>query len=250
MLWEQVQVEGVLFQEHLTKVVSVFDGGHVKRGEPLEGRAGHTFLDQVDQFDPAFFGISPREAAQMDPQQRLLLEVSWEALEQAGVAPTQLAGSATGVFVGISEVDYAQRTLGDVHELDVYAGLGSGPSFTAGRLSYVLGLQGPSQALDTACSSSLVAVHQACQALRAGECHLALAGGVHLMFSPATYVFLSRARALAPDGRCKTFAASANGYVHSTVCSAIWSNPASAIIPRSSAMRGYRASSGSTVSGK
>ena len=176
------------------------------------------FLDQVDQFDPSFFGISPREAVSMDPQQRLLLEAVWQALEDAGIAVSELAGSKTGVFVGISEIDYGQQAHRDLDDLDVYAGLGVGQSFAAGRLSYVFGLQGPSQVVNTACSSSLVSVHQACQTLRASECDLALAGGVHLMFSPATYVFLSRAKALSADGRCKAFDASADGFSRGEGC--------------------------------
>src|SRR5439155_6169209 len=148
------------------------------------------FLAQVDHFDAAFFRIAPREAVAMDPQQRLLLEVSWEALEHAGLAPGALGNSKTGVFVGISEIDYAQQACGDFDQLDVYAGTGNGQAFAAGRVSYTLGLQGPNQTVDTGCSSSLVALHQACQALRHGECDLALAGGVHVILSPATYIFL------------------------------------------------------------
>ncbi|AKT40698.1 type I polyketide synthase [Chondromyces crocatus] len=178
------------------------------------------FLDAVDGFDPAFFGISPREAERMDPQQRLLLEVSWEALENAGLTPAALPRGRTGVFVGISQGDYGQVTLTSerMELMDVYDGTGRGASFAAGRLSYVLGLQGPSMSIDTACSSSLVAAHLACQSLRARECDVALVGGVHVMTSPATTVFLARTRALSPDGRCKTFDASANGYARGEGC--------------------------------
>ncbi|MEL6765488.1 MAG: polyketide synthase, partial [Cyanobacteria bacterium J06607_6] len=139
------------------------------------------FLDQqLDQFDAEFFGITPREAASLDPQQRLLLEVSWEALEHAGIAPAQLSGSPTGVFVGICSNDYSQKLLNrDVTAIDAYLATGNCHSVAAGRLSYGLGLQGPSLAVDTACSSSLVAVHLAVQHLRAGECNLALVGGVN-----------------------------------------------------------------------
>src|SRR5262249_23712863 len=156
--------------------------------------------------DPQFFGIAPREATSMDPQQRLLLEVAWEALEDAGLAPDRLAGSRTGVFMGVMNSDY----LGLVHDgdpahLDAYIGTGNGLSFLVGRLSYVLGLQGPSIPVDTACSSSLVAVHLACQSLRQGESDLALVGGVNLMLTPETTVLACKLRALAPDGRCKTF---------------------------------------------
>ena len=178
------------------------------------------FLEGIDRFDPRFFGMTPREAVSLDPQQRLLLEVSWEALEHAGQRPDALRGSSTGVFVGISGNEYVGvqlrgRTLSD---LDAYAGTGNSPSMAAGRLSFTLGLQGPSMAVDTACSSSLVAVHLACQSLRQGECRLALAGGVNLILGPLTNVILSRARMMAPDGRCKTFDASADGYVRGEGC--------------------------------
>jgi len=178
------------------------------------------FLQQVDQFDPQFFGISPREAVSLDPQQRLLLEVSWEALENAGQAPSKLSGSQTGIFVGIGQNDYAtvQINFGDPTQIDAYKGTGNAFCFASGRLSYVLGLQGPNLALDTACSSSLVSVHLACQSLRAGECNLALAGGVQLILSPEVTIFLSKAHALSPDGRCKTFDASANGYGRGEGC--------------------------------
>jgi malonyl CoA-acyl carrier protein transacylase len=176
------------------------------------------FLEQVDQFDPQFFGITPREAASMDPQQRLLLEVSWEALEHSGLAPHKLVGSRTGVFVGIGIDDYAKAQIKTSTPIDAYTGAGNAFCFAAGRLSYVLGLQGPSLAVDTACSTSLVTVHLACQSLRAGECNLALAGGVSLMLSPEVTQYLSKTRALAPDGRCKTFDAKANGYVRGEGC--------------------------------
>ena len=140
---------------------------HSRRAGKTYTRRGG-FLDAVDGFDPHFFGIAPREAVRMDPQQRLLLEVAWEALEHAGQAPRQLAGSRTGVFVGISGSDYAQLQIaaGSLESLDAYFGAGTAHSVAAGRLSYVLGLQGPSISVDTACSSSLVAVHLACQSLR------------------------------------------------------------------------------------
>jgi myxalamid-type polyketide synthase MxaC len=181
------------------------------------------FLDAVDQFDAAFFGIAPREAMAMDPQQRLLLEVAWEALERAGVAPGSLAGSLTGVFVGLSTTDYAQLQMaaGQADDIDIYFGTGSAVSVAAGRLSYVLGLQGPSMAIDTACSSALVAVHLACQSLRAGESDLALAGGVNVMLSPEASITFSRARMLAADGRCKTFDARADGYVRGEGCGVV-----------------------------
>ena len=172
------------------------------------------FLDEIDRFDPQFFGISPREAHRLDPQQRLLLELAWEALEHAGLPPDRLVGSRTGVFVGIGQNDFAQLQLngGDPARVTALDGTGNGFCFAAGRLSYVLGLNGPNLAVDTACSSSLVAVHLACQSLRAGESDLILAGGVQLILSPEVTLFLSRAKALSPEGRCKTFDVSADGY--------------------------------------
>ncbi|MBL9006659.1 MAG: SDR family NAD(P)-dependent oxidoreductase [Myxococcales bacterium] len=180
------------------------------------GRAARfgAFLSSIDGFDPLFFGISPREAERLDPQQRLLLEVAWEALEHAGIPADQLSGSATGVYVGMSTHDYAQlATASGTEQLDVYDMTGNYHCFPAGRLSYVLGLAGPSMAVDTACSSSLVAVHLACTALRQRECSLALAGGVNVILSPTLSELLARASALSPDGRCKTFDAQANGFV-------------------------------------
>ncbi|MBU6350102.1 MAG: SDR family NAD(P)-dependent oxidoreductase [Chloroflexi bacterium] len=177
------------------------------------------FLEAIDQFDPLFFGISPREARGIDPQHRLLLEVSWEALERAALAPRSLVDSQTGVFVGISTSEYGTpHTVQNLAELDTHAVTSSGHSLAAGRLAYTLGLQGPTLAVDTACSSALVALHLACQSLRAGECDLALAGGVQLMISPAGHVLLSQMQALAPDGRCKTFDASADGYGRGEGC--------------------------------
>ncbi|HSM56063.1 MAG TPA: amino acid adenylation domain-containing protein [Candidatus Sulfomarinibacteraceae bacterium] len=171
------------------------------------------FLPDVDQFDPHFFGISPREAQRMDPQQRLLLEVAWEALEHAGQPPRRLAGSRTGVFVGISSYDYSRLQFSDPAHIDAYAGTGNAHSVAANRLSYILDLKGPSMAIDTACSSSLVAVHLAVQSLRSGESDLALAGGVNLLLSPELTITFSQARMMAADGRCKTFDTRADGYV-------------------------------------
>src|SRR5713226_6873191 len=179
------------------------------------------FLEGVDQFDPEFFGISPREAATMDPQQRLLLEVAWEALEYAGLPPERLSGSASGVFVGVCGSDYARFQFGDLAHIDAYSGLGSAHSIIANRLSYLLNLQGPSLAIDTACSSSRVAVHLACQSLRAGECNLALAGGVNVILTPEVTIMFSRARLMAVDGRCKTFDARADGYVRGEGCGVV-----------------------------
>ncbi len=178
------------------------------------------FIESVDEFDAGFFGITPREAEELDPQQRLLLEVVWESLEQAGVAPTSLRGSEAGVFIGMSSDDHAtwSHNGNGLAELNAYRTLGTARSIAAGRIAYVLGLHGPVLQIDTACSSSLVAVYQACQSLQSGECHLAMAGGVNLMLSPATTIALCRLHALAPDGRCKTFDAAADGYVRGEGC--------------------------------
>ncbi|HLS56237.1 MAG TPA: type I polyketide synthase [Zeimonas sp.] len=177
------------------------------------------FLDRVDGFDSAFFGISPREALTMDPQQRLLLEVTWEALEHAGVAADRLAGSATGVFIGVCNSDHFQRVIERGSEsIDAYLASGNAHSVASGRLSYFLGLQGPALSIDTACSSSLVALHVACQSLRSGESRMALSGGVNLMCAPETTIALTKAHMLAPDGRCKTFDAAADGFARGEGC--------------------------------
>lgn len=171
------------------------------------------FLADIEQFDAEFFGIGKQEADQMDPQQRLLLTVVWEALEQAALNPLDLAGSQTGVFIGISNNDYARLQAGKAAALHPYAGTGNAFSIAANRISYLLNLHGPSLAIDTACSSSLLAVHQACQSLRWGECDLALAGGVNLILTPDLHLIFSQAGMMAADGRCKTFDAAADGYV-------------------------------------
>lgn len=170
------------------------------------------FIEDVDQFDPYFFGISPREAMSMDPQQRLLLEVAWEALEDAGQVLEDLSSKQVGVFVGISSHDYSLQVR-DPRLIDPHMGTGNLFSIAAGRISYLLNLRGPSLAVDTACSSSLLSVHLACQSLMRGESTLALAGGVNLILVPGSTITLSKLSALSPDGRCKTFDASANGYV-------------------------------------
>jgi acyl transferase domain-containing protein/acyl carrier protein len=192
----------------------------VPAGYPEARWAG--LLDGIDGFDAAFFDMAPREAESLDPQQRLLLEVAWEALEDAGQRPDLLKGSRTGVFVGLSTLDYQRLCFAqEPDKLDGYAATGNMASTAAGRLSYVLGLQGPCMAVDTACSSSLCAVHLGCQSLRQGESDLALCGGVNVILSPLNSYLMARLQALSKDGRCKTFDASANGYVRGEGCGVI-----------------------------
>lgn len=184
-------------------------------------------LEGIDQFDADFFGISPREAEHLDPQQRLLLEVAWSAFEDAAIPLDRLRGSRTGVFTGLMYGDYVVRALRErgLDGIGAYLGTGGTFSATAGRLAYALGLQGPTMAVDTACSSSLVSVHLACQALRNGECDLAIAGGVNALLTPEPSINLTKARMISPRGRCRTFDASADGYVRGEGCGLVVLKP-------------------------
>ena len=179
------------------------------------------FLNRVDEFDAEFFGMSRRETVRVDPQQRLLAEVTWEALENAGRAAAELAGTRTGVFVGITQNDYSRLELQSGEEIDAFVGTGCSPSIAANRLSYLLNFRGPSVAIDTACSSSLISVHLACQSLRRGESDVALAGGTNLILAPETTIALCKARILSPEGYCRTFDADADGYVRGEGCGMI-----------------------------
>jgi acyl transferase domain-containing protein/surfactin synthase thioesterase subunit len=179
------------------------------------------FIENVEGFDAEFFQITAREAEKLDPQHRLLLEVTWEALENAQIIPSHLAGSATGVFIGISSADYLLLSGSDVANINAYYVLGNTFSTSANRISYLFDFKGPSMAIDTACSSSLVALHQACQSLAAEEINLGLVGGVNLILSPNPTINFSQARMMAADGRCKTFDERADGYVRSEGCGII-----------------------------
>src|ERR1700722_18429487 len=172
--------------------------------EPGKMYARHGgFLADPSTFDADFFSISPKEAMSLDPQHRLALEVAWEALENAACNPQRLDGTAAGVFLAMSNSDYNRLVFAQTEEINAYSSIGNIFSAAAGRISYLLGLQGPSLVVDTACSGSLVAIHLACQSLRAGECGLALAGGVNLILSPEIHINFSKSRMMAVDGRCK-----------------------------------------------
>ena len=189
----------------------VYDADPAKPGR-MNTRSGG-FIEDVACFDNTFFGISRREAVAMDPQHRILLEVCWEALEDAGIPADTLAGCPVGVFVGISSFDYLGVTRDSHERIEAHSTIGMAHSIAANRISYLLNLHGPSLAVDTACSSSLVAVHLACESLLSGDCTAALACGVNLILTPDLTVAFSKARMMAPDGRCKTFDDRADGYV-------------------------------------
>ena len=197
-----------------------YDADPKATGKMYTRRGG--FIDGIDQMDASFFGISPREAACMDPQQRIFMEASWEALERAGVPFDKLPGSNTGVYAGITGQDYGQlQVQHNPDQLDAYYLTGNVSAFVSGRISYMLGLQGPCMSMDTACSSSLVAIHQACAGLRNGDCEMALAGGVNVILLPEWNNVLSRANMMAPDGHCKTFDKDADGYVRGEGCGVV-----------------------------
>ena len=195
--------------------------------DPEPGRPGKMitrcggFLDRIDQFDHDFFGIDAREAKRLDPQQRLMLEVAWESLEDAGLVPAELAGTQTGVFLGVRQTDYNRYLYGELARIDGKNPDNTYPCIIANRISYLLDLRGPSVAVDTACSSSLVAVHMACQSLRTGESDLAVAGGVNLNLFPEEFISRSLAGMLSPSGRCRAFDAKADGYVIGEGCGAV-----------------------------
>ena len=203
----------------------VYDPDPTKPGRSYLRRGG--FVPDVDKWDAAFFGISPREAQHIDPQHRLLLEVAWEALEDAGHDAEHLAGSRTGVFVGISTHDYGDMTCDPVNRalLDTHSNSGSATSIAANRISYLYDLRGPSMTVDTACSSSLTAAHLACTSLLAGECDLAIVGGVQLQLNPELTIGFCKAGMISPDGECRAFDASANGYVRSEGAGAVVLKP-------------------------
>ena len=219
---------GEIPEERFGPIDNFFDDRPATPGRLMSRYGG--FLKDIERFDANFFGISPLEARQMDPQQRVLLEVAWEALEDAGIPPSRLSGTSAGVFIGSWLQDFETRLIGDpladnLRKLDLYTTTGSGRYPLAGRLSFFLGLNGPSLVVDTACSSSLVAIHLACSSLLQNESEIALAGGVNIILTPYITVAYSQSKMMAPDGRCKFGDASANGYVRSEGCGVVVLKP-------------------------
>ena len=239
---------------------ALYDANPGAKGKSYCRRGG--FIDSIDAFDVAFFGISPREARSLDPMQYMMLETCWEAFERAGYTTKQLRGSQTGAYIGISSIpayrNYPHSTKG-LDDLDGYAGTGSAGASMSGRVSYVLGLEGPALTVDTACSSSLVATHLACTALRQGECDLAVAGGVSLLLSPGVHVEFSRLQGMAPNGQCRPFSADAQGTVWGEGAAAIVlkrlsdaqrdNDPILAVLPSTVVNHGGRSASLTTPSG-
>src|SRR5690242_15966343 len=224
---------------------------HPDRSEPGKSYTWSAgLIPGVDLFEPAFFGISPREAAQMDPQQRLLLELAWHAFEDAGIPPSKISGSATGVYIGASATDYSDLRLGDPAGADSYFMTGSTLSILANRISYIFDLHGPSLAVDTACSSSLVALHHACEAIRSKRIASAVVGGINLLLAPYPFIGFSRASMLSRRGRCFAFDERADGYVRGEGGAVVILKPLKEAIADQDPIRGVIVASGVNSDGR